>query len=285
MFFYLSLWKAKRSIFTSPLMMISIITINLNNKLGLQKTMESVLSQTSNNYEWIVIDGGSTDGSKELIEQNAQHIAYWVSEQDKGIYNAMNKGIEVARGEYLEFLNSGDYLTNNHIVEKFCALNFTKDVVYGDVIFVNKDGEEKYRFNTPKSIRLSYFWSHRLNHQASFFHKRCFINYRYNEENKIASDLELYMHLVLSNSSFCKWDCYVVFMEIGGISSQDNGNSEFASIVNRLLPEGIKEDYKEMIQWRDVDLAIMIKSIIRSNKFMRNLTRVFLYPIYFLCKK
>ncbi len=266
-------------------MKLSIITINLNNKAGLENTMKSVLSQTSKDYEWIVIDGGSTDGSKELIEQNAQYITYWVSEKDKGIYNAMNKGIDVARGDYLQFLNSGDYLADNNVVEEFFSMHPTEDVIYGNAIFVNKAGEEEGRFEAPNSIRLSYFWNHRLNHQASFFHKRCFAMYHYNEENKIASDVELYMHLILSNSSFCKWDKRVVCMEIGGISSINHGGSEFAEIIERLLPEGIKADYEEMIQWRDVDLAIMIKSIIRSNRFIRNLTRTLLYSIYFLCKK
>ena len=77
---------------------LSIITINYNNKDGLQRTIESVLSQTCTDFEWIIIDGGSTDGSKELIEQYADNIAYWVSEPDNGVYNAMNKGIKVAGG-------------------------------------------------------------------------------------------------------------------------------------------------------------------------------------------
>ncbi len=89
-------------------MKLSIITVNLNNKDGLQKTIDSVISQTFKDFEWIVIDGGSTDGSKELIEKYSDYISYWVSEPDKGIYNAMNKGIKVAKGDYLEFLNSGD---------------------------------------------------------------------------------------------------------------------------------------------------------------------------------
>ena len=91
-------------------MKLSIITINLNNREGLQKTIESVISQTFRDFEWIVIDGGSTDGSAELIKQYAAHFAYWVSESDKGIYNAMNKGIRQAKGEWLQFLNSGDQL-------------------------------------------------------------------------------------------------------------------------------------------------------------------------------
>ena len=99
-------------------MKLSIITINYNNKNGLQKTIDSVISQTFKDFEWIIIDGGSTDGSKELIEKYSQHITYWVSEPDKGIYNAMNKGIKVAKGEYLFFLNSGDYLVQPNTINQ-----------------------------------------------------------------------------------------------------------------------------------------------------------------------
>ena len=92
--------------------LISIITINFNDKIGLQRTFDSVFAQDFNDFEYIVIDGGSNDGSKELIEENTDKISYWISEPDKGIYNAMNKGIKVANGEYLLFLNSGDKFYN-----------------------------------------------------------------------------------------------------------------------------------------------------------------------------
>ncbi|MBN2836753.1 MAG: glycosyltransferase, partial [Candidatus Delongbacteria bacterium] len=93
-------------------MKLSVITINRNDVLGLQNTTDSVLSQTSFDFEYIIIDGASTDGSKELIERlaiNDKRLTYWCSELDSGIYHAMNKGITQAKGEYLLFLNSGDY--------------------------------------------------------------------------------------------------------------------------------------------------------------------------------
>ena len=89
-------------------MKLSVITINFNNRDGLRKTIESVVNQTYNDFEYIIIDGGSTDGSVDVIKEYADRIDYWVSEPDKGIYNAMNKGIDVAKGEYCIFMNSGD---------------------------------------------------------------------------------------------------------------------------------------------------------------------------------
>ena len=118
----------------------SIITINYNNKDGLLKTIESVLCQTYKDFEFIVIDGGSTDGSREIIEKYAGHIDYWVSEPDKGIYNAMNKGIKVAHGDYLNFMNSGDYFYNENVLNDTLAY-LNDDIVSGRS--VNEDFSER----------------------------------------------------------------------------------------------------------------------------------------------
>ena len=87
---------------------LSIITINYNNKKGLLKTIDSIKEQSFTDFEWIIIDGGSTDGSVEIIRENESRIAYWISEHDKGVYDAMNKGILHANGLWLNFMNSGD---------------------------------------------------------------------------------------------------------------------------------------------------------------------------------
>ena len=121
-------------------MKLSIITINFNNCEGLQKTIESVVSQSFKDFEWIVIDGGSTDGSRELLEQYADHITYWVSELDKGVYNAMNKGIKVAKGEYVNFMNSGDVYASASILEDVFSTSHTADVLYGYMMRGSVDG-------------------------------------------------------------------------------------------------------------------------------------------------
>ena len=123
---------------------ITIITINFNNQNGLQKTMDSVFRQTNKDFQYIVIDGGSSDGSKELIERNQSKINHWVSEPDNGIYHAMNKGIEKATGEYLLFLNSGDELINELVVEKVTPLLHTEDIISGNLI-VDEDSEDVLR--------------------------------------------------------------------------------------------------------------------------------------------
>lgn len=263
---------------------ISIITVNYNNCKGLKKTLDSIKIQTSKVYEWIVIDGGSTDGSKELLEQNADIISYWVSEKDNGIYHAMNKGIKVAKGNYLQFLNSGDSLATPDVIKRFSERNNTEDVIYGNAIIVNGNDHEVKRFQAPEFVRFSYFFGHALNHQATFFSKRCFDGYLYNEENRIASDIELYMSLMYHHFTFKRWNEYVVRFDNTGLSTKKS-KDEFGGIVDRLLPVGVKADYDEMIQFRDVDLAIMIKKIINSNRVLRYLTRIVLYPIYLFAKK
>ena len=96
---------------------LSIVTINLNNKIGLEKTIVSVINQKYRNFEFIIIDGNSTDGSVDIIQKYQDKITYWISENDSGIYNAMNKGIANSKGEYILFLNSGDYLFNDSTID------------------------------------------------------------------------------------------------------------------------------------------------------------------------
>src|SRR5258706_1204581 len=119
-------------------MKISIITINLNNKDGLANTIQSVIGQSCDDYEYIVIDGASVDGSVEVINKYRDRIDYWVSEKDSGIYQAMNKGIKASSGDYLWFLNSGDSLVNEDVVGD-CAERIAHrpgyDYYYGQITF------------------------------------------------------------------------------------------------------------------------------------------------------
>ena len=108
---------------------ISIITINYNNASGLEKTIRSVVEQTYNEYEYIIIDGASLDKSKEVIQEYQRYIDFWCSEKDSGIYNAMNKGIQKASGEYLLFLNSGDVLNNSAVLADIHGFLDRKSVV------------------------------------------------------------------------------------------------------------------------------------------------------------
>lgn len=118
-------------------MKLSIITVNRNNTEGLRKTIESVVSQTYTDFEYIIIDGASTDGSVDIIKEYADRITYWVSEPDNGIYNAMNKGILKAKGEYLQFLNSGDWLVDEGVLQTMIKYTDDVDILIGNIYLIN----------------------------------------------------------------------------------------------------------------------------------------------------
>ncbi|WP_367757377.1 glycosyltransferase family 2 protein [Flavobacterium sp. WC2430] len=179
---------------------ISIITINYNNLAGLKRTVESVLNQTCKEFEYIVIDGGSTDGSTAYIKSQSGYIHYWLSEPDNGIYNAMNKGILKATGEYLLFLNSGDHLISDTILEQNFKLITVQDIIYFNlnVIDNNKVLLKKY----PDQLSFSYFSKDTLPHPATFIKASLFRKIgMYDESLKIVSDWKFFVE------SICKFNC------------------------------------------------------------------------------
>ena len=227
-------------------MKLSIITVNLNNRDGLQKTIDSVVSQTFKVFEWIVIDGGSTDGSKELIEQYADHFAYWISEPDKGIYNAMNKGIKVARGEYLQFLNSGDWLLDDTALERCFRHEFDADIVYGNLFFY--EGEELKLNQYPDNVSLRFFYKYSIGHNASFIRRELLQNYYYDENLKIVSDWKFFLASALSDKKFEKIEEIISCFDTSGISSTNGElvDLERSKVLKELIPESLVKDFELM---------------------------------------
>lgn len=228
-------------------MKLSIITINYNDRSGLQKTIESVISQTFRDFEWIVIDGGSTDGSRELIEQNADRFSYWVSEPDHGVYNAMNKGIKVARGEYLQFLNSGDWLFDETSLARCFSHPFTSDIVYGDFFFAYKDGKmEKSHF--PSQLTLRYFYRRSLGHNASFIKRDLLLGDLYDERFRIVSDWAFFLKQALKNRSFEYIDEVVSCFDTDGISrtNPELVDQERETVLKELIPDMLVRDFRRI---------------------------------------
>ncbi|RLD27572.1 MAG: glycosyltransferase [Bacteroidetes bacterium] len=175
--------------------LLSIITINYNDVVGIDKTIQSVNSQSYNNIEYIIIDGLSDDGSVELIKKHAAKISYWISEKDTGIFNAMNKGIKASKGDYLLFLNSGDILNGTSALGDFINhKNFKGDIIYGDYKF--EDGEKIY----PDDLSPLFFIRTSLPHQSTFFKRTVFDKMGdYNEGYTIVSDRAFFIKCFLSN--------------------------------------------------------------------------------------
>lgn len=173
---------------------LSIITINYNNANGLNKTINSVIEQQFKNIEYIIIDGNSSDNSLNIIKKNEHNLAYWISEPDTGIYNAMNKGIKQSSGEYILFLNSGDVLTGVTALQDFINHpSFNGDVIYGDYKFAK--GEKIY----PDVLTPLFFIKSSLPHQSTFFKKEVFDEMDlYEEHYKIVADRAFYIKCFLS---------------------------------------------------------------------------------------
>lgn len=219
-------------------MKLSIITINYNNKEGLLRTILSVISQTIKEFEWIIIDGGSSDGSKELIDEYASYISYYVSEPDGGIYNAMNKGIKASHGDYLQFLNSGDSLHDNCTIEKVLPLLIDKDIYVGRINSIGKENAsiEEQSDYSPEGIlrKLTFTW---LPHQASFLRRSVFERYGfYREDMKIVSDWwAYYRSLVIGNANIDSIPVIIADYDTTGISATNR--SKVLSEQERLLSE------------------------------------------------
>jgi glycosyltransferase involved in cell wall biosynthesis len=236
---------------------LSIITINLNNAAGLQKTVESVVSQTFADYEYIVIDGGSTDGSTDVIKRHEDRIAYWTSEPDSGIYSAMNKGIRQAKGEYCLFLNSGDWLSDNVLISVFDR-EHEEDILVGNAMHIDVNGNflDRGVFNHKntgeKKITLSDFLYPEsgviLNHQSSFIRKKLFEKYgQYDENYRIISDWIFFLKVIGLHSADVKhFDITISHYNRDGISSQNIKlcNEERQKAIDAYVPSSILLDYQ-----------------------------------------
>lgn len=218
--------------------MISDVTITYNNKTGLVRTLESLLCQTSANYEVIIIDGGSSDGSIDVIKDykekfDAKNIPYkYVSESDKGRYDAMNKGINLANGEWIMFLNAGDTLSSNDVIKSVSGyLDDTgADIVYGDN---NRcyDGAKEYH---KAGQNLEYIKKGLpFNHQSVFTRTSLFKQRGYNIKYQISGDYEWFLYAYLSGYSFEYAPICISDFYMDGIS----GSSRY-------------ENYKEVLKIR-----------------------------------
>jgi len=274
-------------------MLLTIITINYNNAAGLHKTVESVLSQTSHDFEYIIIDGASTDTSCQVIsdkrlvingntELNGIRVTS-ISEKDNGIYNALNKGIRMAKGDYIHFLNSGDWLVDERVVanmlkyienqeprtrnqeprvknqesrdkkqeiEAFSHPSggelYETDILVGNVISIRPDGKRRYDKNS-KTVSLYTFYRGTIQHTSAYIRRSLFEKYGlYDESLKIVSDWKWYLNAVVLNGATVLFaDVFVTYFDRTGISSTqlDLDQTERRKVLEELIPAPILADY------------------------------------------
>lgn len=237
-------------------MKLSIITVNKNHSEGLKRTAESISVQQYKSFEWIVIDGSSVDDSLQVIKNYSKYITYWVSEPDRGIYHAMNKGIRVAHGDYLLFLNSGDYLVSPTVLNLFFNEQRNEDVVYGYVAYpVEGEPQIQMHFLAKDDISIVDFLFKTIPHQATFY-KRCLFERfgYYSEEYKIVSDLEFNIKVIIFGNVSVKFVPIIIsYFEEGGISMASPIHlEERTQLMKLLIPPRIQKDLEDAISKKEI---------------------------------
>lgn len=256
-------------------MKYSIITINYNNKDGLRKTIESVINQTYRDFEYIVIDGGSTDGSADVLQEYNSQITYWVSEPDKGIYNAMNKGITKAKGDYLNFMNSGDCFYDGNVLQKIVNSGISTDMIIGKDYWYNPKTKKDFATILPLRIEMFTFYKGSLPHQSTFFKRTLFNETLYDEKLKVVSDWKFYILKIIGegcsvsyfNDVICKKDS----KDGVGYTQAELAKSEKDTFIANFLPIGIQRHY-DMLTKLDASTYYKLLTIFEKPQLLRWLT-------------
>ena len=234
--------------------MLSIITINRNNAINLEKTILSVCKQSQSNFEYIIVDGASDDESVSIIKRYSSELGErikWISEPDSGIYNAMNKGIGIATGEYVQFLNSGDCLVSDDVVEKMYAAmdnNGHPSILYGNMLKSMTDGSTlRDRCFAGQDITFLGFYTGTLNHSPAYIRKDLFQKYGlYDERLRIVSDWKWYMQAIIFGEEKPVYtDIDVTLFDMHGISetNKELDRAERKMVLEELVPHSIIVDY------------------------------------------
>lgn len=182
----------------NPSPKISVVTVTYNSAATLEETILSVLNQTYPNIEYIIIDGGSTDGTIDIIKKYADRLAYWVSEPDKGIYDAMNKGIDASTGDYINFMNADDTFYDDNVLKNVFSRDYNEDVVYGKTLKILPNS------NIIMENRPVSFLSQNMvfGHQASFVKTELIKKIKFDLKYKSAADYNFFHAVMMNNGSF-----------------------------------------------------------------------------------
>jgi glycosyltransferase involved in cell wall biosynthesis len=248
-------------------MKLTIITICYNNLIGLQKTIASIINQSSKDFQYIIIDGASNDGTPQYLSRidfsPINHLI--ISEKDTGIYNAMNKGIKLSKGNYLLFLNSGDCLYDNDVVLKFNSNKITADIISGHTICEN-NGNFSHNWFAPDRITCNTFYSGSICHQSTFMKRTLFNNNLYDEANKICSDWQFFFkELIFGHASYAQINFFISRFDTTGISSTmdkdivTEKNIEKRKVLESIMPRIFLEDYDHFIGERSYAEKKMLK--------------------------
>lgn len=266
---------------------LSIVTICYNDK-NLEKTARSIINQTWQDFEWVVIDGGSKEEIQRLWDKYKKRVDVFISEKDNGIYDAYNKGIKNANGEYLLFLNSGDKFHDKNVLKDiFCDKQYNSGILYGNVKFI-----KNCMFNTGKivcpseNVTDTYFITENICTPATFIKKDLFDNFGgFNTKYRIVSDLEKWIVFQKNGATFQKIERIVADFDTSGVSSDKKHRSAHNNELDQVYAENYtKEFYTDAISKYSHKLTFLQRlfSIINSkdgkNKEIRILNKLFIIP-------
>ena len=259
----------------------TIITINFNNSAELRQTIESVVDQTLKDIEYIVIDGGSTDGSVEVIKDYADHIDYWISEPDNGVYNAMNKGLAKAHGEYVNFMNSGDTFFSPSVLEEVDRQIGDADILFGNVC--NRATGIRYGgIKAGSEVTFLTLKKEILCHQATFYRRTIFERHPYDESLKLIADWKVNVQaIVFDNCKVKVVDTMIARYDLTGMSSTQSQlhAEERLRVMSELFPPRILKDYDRLYTDEEMPIVTLLPELKkrgRVQKIVYELTRLLL---------
>jgi len=251
---------------------LSIITINYNNATGLRKTIESVVNQNPQEFEYIIIDGGSTDKSVTVLNECSHLVNHWISEKDQGVYDAMNKGISIAKGEYLMFLNSGDILSDKTVLD-YCINHILKHpevaIFYGDIYGIDDTIPTPWIHKHPAALDLMFLKTNNINHQSSLIKASLFEKYGvYPTEYKLAADHWLYLKCLVNNETFFYIDYPLIIYNYEGASAKqrDKYVKEMEEMWNKEVPNHLQKLCDEIIDFNRYKSMRLVKSAIKIHQ-------------------
>lgn len=235
-------------------MKLTIITICRNDIEGLKRTFQSIIEQTvRKKFEWIIVDGASTDSTPEYLHSHNNEIDNWISEPDNGIYNAMNKGVLLAKSEYVLFLNSGDTLYNNNVIEAVMPSLDGTSIISGGM---ECEGHITVPVS-PDNLTFAVFYKDSICHPATFIKRQLLLDYPYDETLKIVSDWKFWIEtLILKNETYNSIPTVISHFEIDGISCSnlELTQSERDKVLHELIPKRIIDDYNRIFDHSDGNL-------------------------------
>jgi len=241
---------------------ISVITVSYNCKDDLHHTIQSVVSQSYSNIEYIIIDGGSQDGSVELIKSYKEKISFWVSEKDQGIYWAMNKGMARATGDYLVFINAGDTFHSNRVLSEVFKIPASENIIFGKSITKYRDFT-CIRYDDFNFEKRNWYLNKMPNHQAVFISREIYSRHKFNTNLSVFADLE-YMTNAFNNYSYKFCDLIISEFELGGISNYYGSYKQLKKVLNDdiLFSKGISKSYFAHL------IKFMLQNILGKERYL-----------------